>query len=81
MIKACVQHEKVTLIVFFDHKGAVHHKHIPHDLLMNQHFDIQVTSKFTNKIQMQMQHIPKNSIQARRPSHSLDTAPCFSFDT
>jgi hypothetical protein len=28
-----------------------------------------------------MQHIPKNSIQARRPSHSLDTAPCFSFDT
>jgi len=34
------------LIVFFDHKGAVHHKHIPHDLLMNQHFDIEVTQCF-----------------------------------
>jgi len=28
-----------------------------------------------------MQHIPKHSIQARHPPHSLDTAPCDSFDT
>jgi hypothetical protein len=41
-----VQHEKVMLIDFFDHKGIVHRKHIPHDLLMNQHFDIQVTHCF-----------------------------------
>ena len=41
-----VQHEKVMLIAFFDHKGVLHHKHIPHDLLMNKHFDLQVTQCF-----------------------------------
>jgi hypothetical protein len=41
-----VQHENVMLIFFFDHKGFVHHKHIPHALLKNQHFGLQVAQCF-----------------------------------
>jgi hypothetical protein len=33
------QNEKqVMLVVVFDHKGVMHHKHIPRGLLMNKRF-------------------------------------------
>jgi len=64
-----VQHEKVMLIVFFDHKGVVHHKHIPHDLLMNQHFDTQLTQCFCTPRHSE-QHLKQESSDTQIHQHN-----------